>query len=127
MQGLQIAAIVAILASTPLLETDDRIDRGATVVYTVSIVEGVDYWVVLSCIDPGSDLDLVVASREMDFDHFMSLPYYEDFLYCRDFALATGVSRGSEDITLSAPYTGVAYIVIHDMGETGGAYQLRIL
>jgi hypothetical protein len=126
MQFIAALGLLILTGTTPLLETEDSLDRGTTVVYTVSMVEGIDYWVVLECIEPTSDFDIVVASREMDFDRFMSLPYFEDFLYAGDFALAAGSRQGSEDMTVSAPYTGVAYVIIHDTGETGGSYQLRI-
>lgn len=118
--------LAVLCGTTPLLETEDHLDRGATVVYTVSLVEGIDYWVVLTCVEPASDFDIVIASRDMDFDRFMALPYFEDFVYATEFALAAGSRQGSEDLTVSAPYTGVAYVVIHDTGETGGAYRLRI-
>ncbi|MBN1433338.1 hypothetical protein JW921_01170 [Candidatus Fermentibacterales bacterium] len=126
MQACFLSMLALAVGTAPLLDTSDQIDGGATVVYTVSIVEGIDYWVVLGCDEPSADLDIVIASREMDFDRFMSLPYYEDFLYAGEFALASGTHQGSEDLTLSAPYTGVAYVVVHDIGETGGHYQLRI-
>jgi hypothetical protein len=121
--------VVAALASTtsdPLLSTEDALDRGATCVYTVSLVEGMSYWVVLEPADEATDLDVVVASREMDMDRFMNLPYYEDYLLAREHAIAEGVEPGGESFTLEAPYTGSAHVVVHDIGETGGGYSLRI-
>jgi hypothetical protein len=113
-------------ATTPLLEADDSLDRGATAVYTISLAEELEYWVILELPDPGSDFDVVVASKEMDFDEFMNLPYYEDFLYAREYVVAEGIVEGPESFTLHAPYTGPFYIVIHDVGGTGGDYHLKV-
>ena len=126
------AAFLAALAlasgseSSPLLSTEDVLDRGATCLYTVSLVEGMSYWVVLDPLEEGSDFDVVVASHDMDLEQFMNLPYYEDYLLARDHAIAEGVERGGESFTLNAPYTGSAHVVVHDIGETGGSYSLRI-
>jgi len=40
--------------------------------------------------------------------------------------MVEGDSDGSESLTLTAPYTGPAFIVIHDIGETGGSYDLKV-
>ncbi len=126
------AAFLAVLAlasgteSSPLLSTRDALDRGATCLYTVSLVEGMSYWVVLEPLEEATDFDVVVASHEMDLDSFMGLPYYEDYLLAREYAIAEGIERGGESFTLSAPYTGTAHVVVHDIGETGGSYSLRI-
>jgi len=113
-------------ASDPLLSTEDVLDRGATCLYTISMVEGISYWVVLEPLDDGADFDVVIASHDMDLDRFMNLPYYEDYLLAREHAIAEGVERGGESFTLHAPYTGSAHVVVHDIGETGGSYNLRI-
>lgn len=113
-------------SSDPLLSTEDALDRGATCVYTISIVEGMSYWVVLEPADSAADFDVVVASGDMDMDSFMRLPYYEDYLLAREHAIAEGVESGGESFTLEAPYTGSAHVVVHDIGETGGGYSLRI-
>ena len=112
--------------ASPLLETEDALDRGATCLYTVSLVEGMSYWVVLEPLEDGADFDVVVASSDMDLERFMNLPYYEDYLLAREHAIAEGVDRGGESFTLHAPYTGSAHVVVHDIGETGGSYSLRI-
>lgn len=116
----------ALISTEPLLSSTDVLDRGATTVYTLTVMEGTDYWIVLDCPPPPADFDVVVASREMDFDEFMSLPYYEDYIYAREFSISEGGSEGSESFTLTAPYTGPAFIVIHDIGETGGSYDLKV-
>lgn len=115
-----------IVATNPMLEADDNLDRGATAVYTISLVEELEYWLILELPDDRSDFDVVVASKEMDFDEFMNLPYYEDFLYAREFVTAEGIVEGAESFTLRAPYTGPFYIVIHDVGGTGGNYHLKV-
>ena len=67
-----------------------------------------------------------MASDDMDYDSFLQLPFYEDYMYARDFAIAEGATEGTEDLVVTAPYTGTVYIIIHDIGETGGDYNLRI-
>ncbi len=109
----------------PLLEAEDTIARGATAMYTISLEEGLDYWILLSFEDR-MDLDIIIASDEMNYDEFIQLPYFEDYMYARAFALAEGATEGTEDLVLTAPYTGTAYIIIHDIGETGGEYHLRL-
>lgn len=109
----------------PLLEAEDTIARGATAMYTISLEEGLDYWILLNFED-SMDLDIVIASDEMNYDEFIQLPYFEDFMYARGFAIAEGSTEGTEDLVLTAPYTGTAYIIIHDIGETGGEYHLRL-
>jgi hypothetical protein len=121
------AFLAAVLAgSDPLLMADDALARGATAVYTITICEGIDYWVILESSAPESNFDVVVASRDMDFDEFMGLPYYEDYRYALGFSLAEGSQTGNESFTLTSPYTGPAYIVIHDTGATGGDYELKV-
>ncbi|NOQ23085.1 MAG: hypothetical protein GQ565_10625 [Candidatus Aegiribacteria sp.] len=109
----------------PLLDAEDTIARGATAMYMISLEEGLDYWVLLS-FEERMDLDIIIASDEMDYDEFIQLPYFEDYLYARGFAIAEGATEGTEDLVLTAPYTGMAYIIIHDIGETGGDYHLRL-
>lgn len=121
--------LTALHATTapPLLEASDVLERGATSMYTISMEEGTQYWILLSFDETGGrDLDLLVASSEMDYDEFIMTPYYEDYVYAREFALAEGATEGAEDLVLTAPYSGTAYIVVHDMGETGGEYDLRV-
>ena len=119
--------ILAFSLSTPppLLEAEDTIARGATAMYTISLEEGLDYWILL-IFEDRMDLDIIIASDEMNYDEFIQLPYFEDFLYARAFAIAEGATEGTEDLVLTAPYTGTAYIIIHDIGETGGDYHLRL-
>lgn len=124
---MSVALLLGIIVATnPMLEADDSLDRGATAVYTISLVEDLEYWLILELPDDRSDFDVVVASKEMDFDEFMNLPYYEDFLYAREFVMAEGIVEGAESFTLRAPYTGPFYIVIHDVGGTGGNYHLKV-
>ncbi len=118
--------LLSALGSDPLLSAGDSMSRGATAVYTITICEGVDYWVLLDAGSAEADFDVVVASKDMDFDEFMSLPYGEDFQYSLGFSIAQGRQQGSESFTLTAPYTGPAYIVIHDIGSTGGDYELKV-
>ena len=119
--------ILATSLSTPppLLEAEDTIARGATAMYTISLEEGLEYWVLLN-FEARMDLDIIIASDEMDYDEFIQLPYFEDYMYARGFAIAEGATDGTEDLVLTAPYTGTAYIIIHDIGETGGDYHLRL-
>ncbi|NLP06203.1 hypothetical protein GX411_09670 [Candidatus Fermentibacteria bacterium] len=120
-------ALSLVMQSDPLLYADDDLSRGATAVYTITVIHDTSYWIILECENPGADMNVVVASRDMDFDEFMSLPYYEDYQYARGFSLAEGLEDGpSESFTLTAPYTGPAYIVVHDIGETGGSYELKV-
>ena len=124
------AALLTVLAvassADPLLSTEDALDRGATCVYTISLVEDMTYWVVLELPREEMDFDVVVASSDMDLATFMSLPYYEDYLLAREFAISEGIEEGGESFTLRAPYTGSAHVVVHDIGETGGGYSLKI-
>jgi len=73
-----------------------------------------------------TDFDVIVAGREMNLEQFMNLPYREDFEYARSHACATGCEQGGESFTLSAQYTGVYYIVVHDAGQTGGTFRLKL-
>jgi hypothetical protein len=123
---MTVLLIGILMATTPLLEAEDSLDRGATAVYTISLVEELEYWVILELPDGGSDFDVVVASKDMDFDEFMNMPYYEDFIYARQFVIGEGIVEGPESFTLLAPYTGPFYIVIHDVGGTGGEYHLKV-
>lgn len=125
------AALLIILASlstpTPLLEAEDTIARGATAMFAISLDEGCEYWVLLDFNESGGrDLDILVASDEMDYDQFIQMPYFEDYMYARGFALSEGASEGVEDFVLTSPYTGTAYVIVHDIGETGGDFHLRI-
>jgi len=124
--GILLGLTTAIMATSPLLEAEDDLDRGATVVYAITLVEELEYWLILEFPDAGTDFDVVVASKEMDFDEFMNLPYHEDFLYAAEYVVAEGVVEGPESFTLRAPYTGPFYIVIHDIGGSGGAYHLKV-
>lgn len=117
--------ITSISTPPPLLEAEDTIARGATAMYTITLEEGLDYWVLVNFED-GMDLDIIIASNEMDYDEFIQLPYFEDYMYAREFAITEGATEGTEDLVLTAPYTGTAYIIIHDIGETGGDYHLRV-
>ncbi len=117
--------ITSVSTPLPLLEADDSIARGATAMYTISLEEGLEYWVLLN-FEGSMDLDIIIASDEMDFDEFIQMPYFEDYMYARNFAIAEGATEGTEDLVLTAPYTGTAYIIIHDIGETGGDYNLRL-
>jgi hypothetical protein len=111
----------------PIMQAEDTMDRGATVMYTITLEEGLDYWILLTFDETGGrDMDILMASDDMDYDNFLQLPFYEDYMYARGFALAEGATEGSEDFVLTSPYTGTVYIVIHDIGETGGDYNLRI-
>ncbi len=125
--GLLTGACLLMLVTTPdpILQADDVIDRGATVMYTITLTEGLEYWVLLSC-EAGTDIDVVVASDEMDYDEFIKLPYFEDYMYARNFAIAESATEGGEDFVVTAPYTGMAYIILHDIGETGGEYHLKV-
>jgi len=129
--SIMTATALLITAATatppPLMQAEDCIDRGATVMYTMSLEEGLDYWVLLTFDETGGrDMDILIAGDGMDYDRFLQLPFYEDYMYARGFAVAEGATEGTEDFVLTAPYTGTFYIVIHDIGETGGDYNLRI-
>lgn len=115
-------------SSPPLLEVEDSLDRGATALYTVSLQEGTEYWIMLEAENGGSetDFDVIVAGREMNLEQFMNLPYREDFEYARSHSCAAGCEAGDESLTVSAQYTGVYYIVVHDAGQTGGTFRLKL-
>lgn len=122
-----IVFLVSMSSPAALLDADDSISRGATAMYTISLNEGYEYWILLDFDDTaGMDLDIIVASDEMDYNSFIQMPYFEDYIYSREFSLVEGVSEGVEDLILTAPYTGTAYIIVHDIGETGGDYHLRV-
>ncbi len=119
--------LVSLSSPAPLLDVDDNISRGATAMYTISLDEGYEYWILLEFDETDRmDLDIIVASDEMDYNNFIQMPYFEDYIYARDFSLVEGNSEGVEDLILTAPYTGTAYIIVHDIGETGGDYHLRV-
>lgn len=118
--------VSTVLTSSPLLEVTDTIQRGGTAVYTVSLGEETVYWITLVSLEGATDLNLAAVSEEMDFDHFMSLPYGEDFIYAMEFAVATGLTDGDESVTVSAAYSGPFYIVVHDAGHGGGEYSLTL-
>jgi len=123
---LTILTVLSLISTPPpILEAEDTIDRGATAMYTITLTEGLEYWVLLN-FDEGMDLDVVVVSDGMDYDMFIQMPYFEDYMYAREFAIAEGATEGQEDFILTAPYTGTAYIILHDIGETGGEYDLRV-
>ena len=115
----------AVSTPQPLLEAEDTIARGTTVMYSITLEEGLDYWVLLNFED-GMDLDIIIASDEMDYDEFIQLPYFEDYMYAREFSISEGATEGTEDLVITSPYTGTVYIIIHDIGETGGEYHLRL-
>lgn len=125
MNILVMSLLTLLSTPAPLLEAGDSIARGATAMYTMTLEEGLEYWVLLSFED-GMDLDLLVASSEMDYDRFIQLPYFEDYMYAREFAITEGATEGSEDLVFTAPYTGTVYIIIHDIAETGGEYDLKL-
>lgn len=125
MNALLLLAAALVSTPPPLLEAEDTIARGATAMYTITLEEGMEYWVLLG-FEHGMDLDVVVASREMDYDRFIQMPYHEDYVYAREYAIAEGATEGTEDFVLTAPYTGTAYIIIHDIAETGGRYNIRV-
>ncbi len=115
-------------SSPPLLEVEDSLERGATALYTVSLQEGTEYWLVLEVMseDVEANFDVIVAGREMNLEQFMQLPYREDFEYARTHICASGTEPGGESFTLSALYTGVYYIVVHDSGQRGGSFRLKL-
>jgi len=119
--------LISVSTPDPLLEAEDSIDRGATAMYAISLEEGCEYWVLLEFDQSQNmDLDLVVASEEMDYQQFLQMPYFEDYMYARGFALGEGATNGPEDFVLTSPYTGTAYVIVHDIGETGGNFHLRV-
>ncbi len=115
-------------SSPPLLDVEDSLERGGTALYTVSLQEGTEYWIVLEIrgSSPEADFDVIVAGREMNLEQFMNLPYREDFELARTHRCASGEEQGSESFTLSADYTGVYYIVVHDVSNRGGNYRLKL-
>lgn len=124
---ISVCAIFLLLtASSPLLDVTDTMDRGATAVYTVSLEDETVYWIILKSVDEQTNFDVVTASSEMDFDHFMSLPYREDFFYALEFAIVSGLEDGDESVTLPAQNSGLVYVVVHDAGGNGGLFSLKI-
>ncbi|MCK5785601.1 MAG: hypothetical protein KAH54_03475 [Candidatus Sabulitectum sp.] len=124
---ISICGIVLLLtASSPLLNVTDTMDRGATAVYTVSLDAETVYWITLESVDGQTNFDVVTASCEMDFEHFMNLPYGEDFLHALEFAIVSGTESGNESITLFTESSGMVYVVVHDAGGNGGVFALKI-
>jgi hypothetical protein len=119
-------AFVILSAASPLLDVNDTIDRGATAVYTVSLDNDTVYWVTLESVEEQTNLDVTAASSEMDFEHFMNLPYGEDFVYALDFAVVSGIEPGNESITLPAENSSLVYLIVHDTGGNGGQFTLKI-
>jgi len=115
-----------VVSSSPLLDVTDTIQQGGTAVYTVSLEQDTVYWITLQSADGTTDLNISASSNDMDFEHFMNLPYREDFLYALEFAIATGLEIGDESVTLPAAYSGPVYIVVHDVGGDGGDFILKI-
>lgn len=120
------AILLVLSASSPLLDVTDTMDRGATAVYTVSLDDETVYWITLQSVDSQTNFDIVTATSEMDFDHFMNLPYREDFLYALGFAIITGLEEGDESVTLPAQSSGMVYVIVHDTGGNGGLFSLKI-
>lgn len=118
--------LLLLTASSPLLNVTDTMDRGATAVYTVSLDGETVYWIILESVDGQTNFDVATASCEMDFDHFMNLPYGEDFLYALEFAIARGLEDGNESLTLHSQNSGLVYVIIHDAGGNGGVFALKI-
>jgi len=119
--------LILILCSTsPLLDVSDTIPRGGTAVYTVSLEEETVYWIVLQSENGVTDLNVTASSNMMDFEHFMNLPYREDFIYALEFAIAAGLEEGDESVTLPAEYSGPVYVIVHDIGGGGGQFTLTI-
>ncbi|MCK5133992.1 MAG: hypothetical protein KAR40_17815 [Candidatus Sabulitectum sp.] len=120
------AFLLVLTAYSPLLDVTDTMDRGATAVYTISLDNETVYWIILESVDGQTNFDVVTASSEMDFDHFMSLPYREDFFYALEFAIVSGLEDGNESVTLPAQNSGLVYVVVHDAGGNGGLFSLKI-
>ena len=118
--------MIAVCSSSPLLDVTDSIERSGTAVYTVSLEEDTVYWIILRSEGGVTDLNFVASSGEMDFEHFMNLPFREDFLYAMEYAIAAGLEEGDESVTLHSDHSGPVYIVIHDAGGGGGSFTLRI-
>jgi len=120
------AVFIALAASSPLLDVTDTMDRGGTAVYTISLDAETMYWIVLESAEDQTNFDVLTASSEMDFDHFMSLPYGEDFYYALAFAIVSGLEDGDESLTLHAQNSGLVYVIVHDTGGNGGSFALKI-
>ncbi|MCK5035363.1 MAG: hypothetical protein KAS73_05680 [Candidatus Sabulitectum sp.] len=120
------AVLIALAASSPLLDVTDTMDRGGTAVYTVSLDEETMYWIVVESVDGQTNFDVITASYEMDFDHFMNLPYREDFYYALTFAIVSGLEDGDESLTHHAQNSGPVYVIVHDSGGNGGLFALKI-
>ncbi len=118
--------VLILTGSSPLLDVTHTMDRGATAVYTVSLDEETVYWLILESVNDETDFDVITASSEMDFDHFMSLPYREDFFYALDFAIISGINTGNESITIPAGDAGLVYVIVHDSGGNGGLFTLKV-
>lgn len=120
--------VILLMFSTtpPLLNVTDTMARGATAVYTVSVNDETLYQILLESVNNETNFDIVTSSSEMDFDHFMSLPYGDDFLYALEFSIAAGQSDGDESLTIPARNSGLVYVIIHDTGGNGGLFKLLI-
>lgn len=118
--------LLMLTASSPLLDVTDTMDRGGTAVYSVSLDDETIYWIILEAVHGQSNFDVITASCEMDFDHFMSLPYREDFLYALEYAIVSGMGEGNESLTLPAQNSGLVYVIVHDTGGNGGLFALKI-
>ena len=118
--------LVGLIASSPLLDASDSIDRGATAIYSVSLDGETVYWLTLESVNGNSNLDVSVSSEDMIFDEFMNLPYGEDFRYALNFAIVSGEEDGDESITIPALDPGLVHIIVHDTGGNGGNFLLKI-
>lgn len=118
--------LLSLLASSPLLDASDCIDRGATAIYSVSLDGETVYWLTLESVDGNSNLDVSVSSEDMIFDDFMNLPYGEDFHYSLEYAIVSGLEEGDESVTIPALPPGLVHIIVHDTGGNGGNFLLKI-
>ena len=63
MTVLFLVLLTSLSTPLPLLDAEDSIARGATAMYTISLEEGLEYWVLLN-FDEGMDLDIPVAEKK---------------------------------------------------------------
>jgi len=125
--GCIFAMIFTLSSPYVTLDASDYLAPGTTAVYPITFEEGREYWIVLDFdTDLVVDLDIVISSNEMDYEQFMMLPYYEDYMYAIEFSIAEGCTEGTEDFLVTGPYTGAVYLVIHDIGGTGGDYHFKV-
>ena len=119
--------LFTITSSSITLQSSDYLAPGTTAVYPITFEEGREYWIILDFdTSTVNNFDLVVSSNEMDYEQFMMLPYYEDYLYAMEFSIAQGCMAGTEDLVVTGPYTGAVYLIIHDIGGTGGDYHFKV-